>query len=275
MIVYQVKDWDRNYENNKSREREDCSFVCVPNSHSGLGISRVLDEKDGATIYGIFNLIIGACSRQRKPREGWLTQDGHPTGTPWAVADLSLMFRRPEKEIRRALDVLCSPGVAWIGRVELSEDGQILGGARVVPAKCPPSALEGKKEEKEEKEENSPPPFYSEARIILHWLNEKSGSHFREVDANLRAIAARLKSTDGDIDGIKLMIDRQCAKWKGDPKTEEWLRPSTLFGPEKFETYYGARNKGLPTAPGQPALSRQPRRNEADFINPLLGNSPV
>jgi uncharacterized phage protein (TIGR02220 family) len=275
MIVYQVKDWDRNYENNKSREREDCSFVCVPNSHSGLGISRVLDEKDGATIYGIFNLIVGACSRQRKPREGWMTQDGHPTGTPWAVADLSLMFRRPEKEIRRALDVLCSPGVAWIGRVEIAEDGQIIGGARVVPADCPPSALEGRKERKKEEKEDSPPPFYAESRILLHWLNEKSGSHFREVDANLSLIAARLKSTSGDVEGMKQMVTRQCALWKGDPKMDTYLQPSTLFGAQNFEKYYGARNKAAVTPSGQPALIRQPRRNESDFIDPNLANSPV
>lgn len=271
MILYQVKDWDANFENNKSREREECSFLCVPNGQDGHGFIMIMNEKDGASIYGIFNLIIGACSQQGKPREGWLTQDGHPTGTTWTPRDLAIRWRRKEAEIRRALEFLSSPTVGWLVRMEVSEDGQLKSGAREVPAECPPGALEEKRREEKEKNRTEPPPFYSEARIVLHWLNEKSASHFREVDANLSAIAARLKSTDGDIEGIKLMVSRQCQLWKGNPKTEEWLRPSTLFGVENFEKYYGARNKGNGLVPSMSGR----RRDDTAFLDPNLPDSPV
>jgi hypothetical protein len=155
VITYQVKNWNTHFENNKSRERDECSFVCVPNQQSGLGFSRIMDEKDGAAIYGVFCMILGACSRQKKPREGWLTQDGHPTGTAWALDDLAIQFRRPEREIRRALDILSSPKVGWLARVEISEDGQLMSGACEVPAECPPTALERKKERIEEKEDDA------------------------------------------------------------------------------------------------------------------------
>jgi hypothetical protein len=38
------------------------------------------------------------------------------------------------------------------------------------------------------------------------------------------------------------MIDRQVARWKGDPKMEEYLRPGTLFNKEKFDSYYAAKD---------------------------------
>jgi uncharacterized phage protein (TIGR02220 family) len=247
MILYQVKDWDGNFENNKSREREDCSFVCVPNSHSGLGFSRIMAEKDGAAVYGVFQLIIGACSRQRKPREGWLTENGKRDGEPWTPEDLAVQFRRPVEEIVRALEVLTSPKVGWIVSAKSNGRTRKAPSARVVPAECPPNALE-EKERREENEKNGkeekeiPPDKFSGARIILFWLNDKAGRQYRETAENLELIHARLKEVDNDIEGVKEMIVRQVAQWKGDPKTDEWLRPTTLFGKQKFGGYYDNRN---------------------------------
>ena len=142
--VYQVKDWDTHYENNKSRERDECSFVCVPNKQDGLGFLRLMAEKDGASIYGIFNLIIGACSRQRRPRNGWLTDDGTENGIPWTVEDLAMRWRRSAGDVSRALDVLSSERIGWIGKadIERTPDTALTSSARVVPAECPPGALE-------------------------------------------------------------------------------------------------------------------------------------
>jgi hypothetical protein len=153
MTLYQVKDWNDHFENNKSRERDECSFVCVPNKQHGLGFSRIMAEKDGACIYGIWCAILGACSQQKKPREGWLTDDGHPTGTAWTPDDLALKFRRPASEIRRAFDFLCSPKIGWLLRLELAEDGQLVTSALEVPAECPSDALE-RREGIEEKGKN-------------------------------------------------------------------------------------------------------------------------
>lgn len=150
MIVYQIRDWDSHFENNKSRERNDCSFVCVPNKQHGLGFQRVVSEKDGSTIYGIWHMIVGTCSRQKKPRLGWLTQDGHQTGTPLTPDDLSLQFRRPVKEVERALEFLSSPRVGWMICYDLPEvaDNEYPAlSAREVPADCPNGAPEEKRRE--------------------------------------------------------------------------------------------------------------------------------
>lgn len=142
----QVKDWDDNFENNKSRERDQCSFVCVPNKQDGMGLVWILSEPDGAAIYGIWNLIIGACSRQSRPRHGYLTDNGRADGCPWTVDDMALRWRRPPSEIQRSIDVLLSPKVGWI--IDLGVD------APEVPAECPPDALEGNRRE----EKGSAPP---------------------------------------------------------------------------------------------------------------------
>lgn len=88
--------------------------------------------------------------------------------------------------------------------------------------------------------------YHPHSRIALHWLNEHSGRHQREVDANLKVISARLNEPDVTIEGVKRMITRQCRKWKG-TTMEDYLRVSTLFGKEKFDSYYSARDLQIAT----------------------------
>jgi hypothetical protein len=149
MKIYRIKDWNEHFENDRSRSRKSCSFVCVPNKQHGMGFCRIMAEKDGAAIYGIWHLILGACSQQLSPRNGWLTADGDQAGSPWGVDDLALKFRRPETEISRALNVLSSKSVGWIEVTGESPDDHC-----EVTADSPPTPLERKKEGKEKKEGN-------------------------------------------------------------------------------------------------------------------------
>jgi uncharacterized phage protein (TIGR02220 family) len=84
--------------------------------------------------------------------------------------------------------------------------------------------------------------YSPESRVALHYLNEKSGRHYRESESSLSVIQARLSGPEVDIEGVKMMIDRQCAMWIGD-KMAEYLRPETLFGKQKFEGYYAGRDQ--------------------------------
>lgn len=79
------------------------------------------------------------------------------------------------------------------------------------------------------------------SRVILHLLNEKSGRHYRETDANLSLIDARLSEPGVELGEVKKMVERQCLRWGADPKMSEYLRPETLFGKTKFDSYYAAR----------------------------------
>jgi len=70
--------------------------------------------------------------------------------------------------------------------------------------------------------------------VISH-LNDKAGKRFRTTDTNRDFVIARLK--DGFTDGeCKQVIDNRCMRWLGTDR-EEYLRPSTLFGKQKFEGY--------------------------------------
>ncbi len=79
---------------------------------------------------------------------------------------------------------------------------------------------------------------------IIDYLNAKSGKNFSSASRTTKGhIAARWKDGFG-LEDFKKVIDHQCAKWKGDPKMEEYLRPQTLFNGEKFESYLNAPPPG-------------------------------
>ena len=93
--------------------------------------------------------------------------------------------------------------------------------------------------------------YSPESRVALHWLNEKSGRHYRESETSLSVIQARLNESGVDIEGVKKMIERQCLRWKGTTQ-EEYLRPETLFGKQKFDNYYAAKDLPIHSANGNP-----------------------
>lgn len=80
------------------------------------------------------------------------------------------------------------------------------------------------------------------AAVLLSHLNQKAGRSYRDSEANMRLVLKCLDSVGGDVEGVKAMLDRQIALWKGDPKMDECLRPSTLFRLSKFTEYYDNRN---------------------------------
>lgn len=96
-----------------------------------------------------------------------------------------------------------------------------------------------------------------DARVALFYLNEKTGRSFRETAANLSFISSRLRESGVSIEGVRKMIDRQCALWLKTPQAE-YLRPETLFNATKFDGYYAA--KDLPihenSSPSNPNLDR-------------------
>jgi uncharacterized phage protein (TIGR02220 family) len=92
---------------------------------------------------------------------------------------------------------------------------------------------------------------HESARPILHYLIEKSGTRFRETETNLGFIGERLAEGGVDADGVRKMIDRQVAKWKGTDMAD-YLRPETLFNKTKFDGYYAARDMPIETGPKKP-----------------------
>lgn len=153
--VYRIKDWQVHFENNKSRERDLCSWCPMPNKQDGLGYGRLVAMKDGAALYGAFVAVVLVASKQRKPRDGHLTDTGRADGCPLTAEDLAIMSKLPSAVIQRMLDATSCASIGW---VEVYDTGHT--SASEVPAKCPPGVLLKKegKEGNEGKEENGGTP---------------------------------------------------------------------------------------------------------------------
>ncbi len=83
--------------------------------------------------------------------------------------------------------------------------------------------------------------FITEARVVIHFLNETVGRSFRETATNLATIRERFNEGGVTLEGVKQMIVRQKAAWGDDPKMSEFLRIETLFAKSKFDSYYSAK----------------------------------
>jgi hypothetical protein len=116
--LLQVNNWDGIIEKTKSREVDRCSYVCYPNEQDSISVTNILGEADGAAILGIYLLLVLRLSRQPKPREGWLTENGKRDGRRYSIELRSSLFRRAIAEIQRMFVVTTSPDVALIKVVE-------------------------------------------------------------------------------------------------------------------------------------------------------------
>lgn len=115
---------------------------------------------------------------------------------------------------------------------------------------------ENNKEKNTKKEDN----FIAEE--ILNYLNQQAGTHFKNVESNLKFIKARLK--DYTEEDLKAVIDKKVDDWKGG-EMQMYLRPETLFNATKFETYLN----GLEDRKGLKDYERKYSRKElnAQFQN--------
>ncbi len=97
---------------------------------------------------------------------------------------------------------------------------------------APTSSEEPVKETKPVKEEK----YKDEIKIIIDYLNEKTGSKYRyNTESTNRLIRAKLND-NYTVDDFKKVIDKKVYEWGNNPNMQPYLRPSTLFG-NKFEQY--------------------------------------
>ena len=109
--VYRVKDWDKYFENNRTREMVKMAWVPVPNKHDGEGFQRIMREKDGMVIYGCWHLILQVASKCLRERGTLLREDGTPLDAE------AIAFKtgwRSSADIQRALDFLSSAQIGWL-----------------------------------------------------------------------------------------------------------------------------------------------------------------
>ena len=115
ITFYRIRDWQRHFENNRTREMEKMRWVPVPNKHDGEGFQRIMQQKDGIVIYGCWHLILQVASKLRE--RGTLLRDD---GTPITADTLALKtgWRRPQ-DFQRTLDFCSSAEMDWIERLSI------------------------------------------------------------------------------------------------------------------------------------------------------------
>ena len=83
------------------------------------------------------------------------------------------------------------------------------------------------------------------ATCAIAYLNQRAGRNYQPVQSSTSLINARVKE-GATISDITAVIDRKCVEWLGDPKFEQYLRPSTLFNATKFNDYLGQVSAPIP-----------------------------
>ncbi len=82
--------------------------------------------------------------------------------------------------------------------------------------------------------------YLETVKEVISYFNEKTGKQYRwQSKDNQLIITARLKEKYTKEDLFKV-IDNQCDRWLGDEKMEPYLRPITIFGRSKIESYLNA-----------------------------------
>jgi uncharacterized phage protein (TIGR02220 family) len=109
------------------------------------------------------------------------------------------------------------------------------------------AAKSGKIKESKEKESKEESAATSAADTVIDYLNEKCGKQFRHSDTSRKYIRARL-AEGYTIDDCKHVVDAKASQWLGTDMAQ-YLRPHTLFRPEKFEGY---ANEDLPNEESPP-----------------------
>ncbi|EOX8393735.1 conserved phage C-terminal domain-containing protein [Salmonella enterica] len=75
-----------------------------------------------------------------------------------------------------------------------------------------------------------------QAILVLTHLNQISGSRYQKSKTSLENIRARLREGYSVAD-LQLVIDLKHEYWHENDEQYQYMRPETLFGPKKFESY--------------------------------------
>jgi hypothetical protein len=98
--LYRVRNWQKHYENNRTKELIKLTWVPIPNDHDGDGYTLLISHKNGVALFGAWIALIQVASRC-DPRGTLLRRHGEPHNS----ASLSRITRIPTEIFDVMLDV--------------------------------------------------------------------------------------------------------------------------------------------------------------------------
>jgi hypothetical protein len=127
-----VRDWDANYENNRTRGYKRLNWVPIPNKMDGDGYTELVDHPNGAAHLGAWLAIVQVASRCEQ--RGVLARDG---GRPHDAASLARITRLPREIFDEVL-----PRLLAIGWIEHQPDVTLQDAAEIPQDAAEPSQFE-------------------------------------------------------------------------------------------------------------------------------------
>ena len=117
--LLRIRNWDDNFENNRTRDMNRMAWIPVPNRHDSDGYTVLVAHPNGAAHLGAWLVILQVASKC-DPR-GTLMRD---SGRPHDAGTISRLTRLPEQIILDAIDRLCSEEIGWLEVVD--SEGNLL-----------------------------------------------------------------------------------------------------------------------------------------------------
>lgn len=113
MKALRIRDWDKHYENNRSRELRRPEWLPLPNSFDGAGYMELCDDPAGTSHYGAWCMLLAAASRM--PTRGLMVGN---SGRPYSLKDIARMTRGQLAVFEAAIPRLIAVG--WVEEIEVA-----------------------------------------------------------------------------------------------------------------------------------------------------------
>jgi hypothetical protein len=120
-VFYRIRDWDKLFENNRSREIKHLEWVAFPNPMllaGGEAFAELMNHEDGAAHFGVWCACVFLASRSQV--RGTLVRSSTAgTCEPMSQASIALTCRIPAAKVRDACGRLVELG--WLDEVPASK----------------------------------------------------------------------------------------------------------------------------------------------------------
>lgn len=131
MNILRVVGWEEHFESAKSKTYAHKSQAYMPNKH-GLGYRRLVDMPNGPALFGAWCSMVQVLSRQAKPRQGYLTDTGSPSGRPFSASDIALLTSMSESLVSAMLQATESESVGWLKDTTRTQQGYQKDTSRII-----------------------------------------------------------------------------------------------------------------------------------------------